>query len=97
MTGITSRRPSHIRIVIATVETSENASNDPVGPASPSPGPTLLIIEAEDAITSVIESEGPWAAVSIAITAAPTTKMPEVEEDERRHRAKRALVDRRRR
>ncbi len=39
-TGTISSRPRYISAVSTTVETSLKASNEPIGPLNPSPGPT---------------------------------------------------------
>src|SRR5215211_2733246 len=75
-TGTISSRPRYISAVSATVERSLNGSNEPIGPAKPSPGPTPPSSEAAaasawNAVTSI-----PRSAESSSTTNAPAAQTP---------------------
>ena len=86
-----------MRAIITIFEKSLNGSNEPSGPAKPRPGPTFPSVVAAAAIASRAEIGGPWKAASSAMQPGADGEQPDVEEDERRDRAERALVARRRR
>ena len=88
-----SRRPSHIRPVITTVEKSLNGSNEPSGPPIPKAGPTFESMLAETETASSTERSRPVRAASIASTARADHEDPDVEKDERRHGPQCPLLD----
>ena len=71
-----SSRPSHIRPIMTTVETSLNGSNEPSGPPKPKPGRRCRACVARDGDRVEDAQLEPGAGGVDREDAAPTTKMP---------------------
>ena len=93
-TGMISSRPSHMRKIIVTFETSPSGANDPKGPVIPNAGPPFPSALADDAnVSSAPSGTSADRGVDRDHRRADGPEA-DVEQDERGDRAQRALVDR---